>query len=159
MSDPEQRQAMTSLLDRVNEDAKSLVRKAGYEDRHTLDEYLTAVRETEVRVQNMNQASNAPRIDFSQLKRPRAEPISTSRLKPDLPGPMDRLTRCITYMLGNSNNRMVFDFLGIAEQHHYPPISSANSTWSPPENKPLAMEKFDYLLTKLKSYRTTMARS
>ena len=28
-------------------------------------------------------------------------------------------TRCITYMLGNSNSRMIFDFLGIKEQHHY----------------------------------------
>ena len=124
MSDPEQRQAMTSLLDRVNEDAKALVRKAGYEDRHTLDEYLTAVRETEVRVQNMNQASNAPRIDFSQLKRPE----SGANLDEQVETMIDLIalalwtdsTRCITYMLGNSNNRMVFDFLGIAEQTPLP---------------------------------------
>jgi len=161
MSDPEQRQAMASLLDRVNEDAKTLARKAGYEDRHTLDEYLTAVRETEVRVQNMNQAGNGPSIDFSQLKRPE----SGANLDEQVEIMIDLIslalwtdsTRCITYMLGNSNSRMVFDFLGIAEQHHY--LSHFFRNFSRTNLESLLkislwhMEKFDYLLTKLKSYR------
>ena len=161
MSDPEQRQAMTSLIDRVNEDTKALVRKAGYEDRHTLDEYLTAVRETEVRVHNMNQVSTYPRIDFSQLKRPE----SGANLNEQVETMIDLIalalwtdsTRCITYMLGNSNSRMVFDFLGIAEQHHY--LSHFFRNFSRTNLESLLkislwhMEKFDYLLTKLKSYR------
>ena len=46
-SDPRQRQKLVSLLDDVREDANSLHRKAGTEDRQVLDQYLTVVRETE----------------------------------------------------------------------------------------------------------------
>ena len=53
MSDASQRQRMSSLLDRVNEDAKALSRKAGYLDQQTLDQYLTAVRETERRLETL----------------------------------------------------------------------------------------------------------
>jgi hypothetical protein len=43
LSHPQKRQEMASLLDRVRDDAKSLTRKAGHEDRATLDQYLTVV--------------------------------------------------------------------------------------------------------------------
>lgn len=65
MRDPKQRRDMTSLLDRVGEDAKSLGRKAGAEDRATLDEYLTVVRETERRLEKLG--GGATKIDFSTL--------------------------------------------------------------------------------------------
>jgi len=66
-------------------------------------------------------------------------------------------TRCITYMLGNSNSRMIFDFLGIKKQHHY--LSHFFRNFSRSNIDSLLkislwhMEKFDYLLTKLKSYK------
>jgi hypothetical protein len=65
-------------------------------------------------------------------------------------------TRCVTYMLGNSNSRMVFDFLGITEQHHY--LSHFFRNFSRSNLDSLLrislwhMEKFDLLLTKLKSH-------
>src|SRR5438309_1797356 len=40
-----------SILDFVTEDASRLRSKLGYTDRHKLDEYLTAVRELEQRIQ------------------------------------------------------------------------------------------------------------
>ena len=43
------------------EDAKSLARNAGREDRQTLDQYLSVVRETEKRLQTMRQTE--PKID------------------------------------------------------------------------------------------------
>jgi hypothetical protein len=60
-------------------------------------------------------------------------------------------------MLGNSNSRMVFDFLGIRKQHHY--LSHFFRNFSRENIDALLkislwhMEKFDYLLTKLKSYK------
>ncbi|WP_372897685.1 DUF1552 domain-containing protein, partial [Stieleria sp.] len=66
-------------------------------------------------------------------------------------------TRCVTYMLGNSNSRMIFDFLGIKEQHHY--LSHFFRNFSRSNLDALLkislwhMEKFDYLLNKMKSYK------
>lgn len=161
MSDPNQRQQMTSLLDRVNDDAKALARKAGREDRQTLDEYLTVVRETERRVQNMEKVTSTPRVDFSSLQRPETgvnlnEQVETMIDIMALALWTDS-TRCITYMLGNSNSRMIFDFLGVKEQHHY--LSHFFRNFSRTNLESLLkislwhMEKFDYLLTKLKSYK------
>ena len=66
-------------------------------------------------------------------------------------------TRCISYMLGNSNSRLIFDFLGINRQHHY--LSHFFRNFSRSNIDALLrislwhMEKFDSLLTRLKSYR------
>ena len=159
LSHPQKRKEMASLLDRVRDDAKSLSRRAGYEDNATLDQYLTVVRETEKRLQNMRQHSAA--ADFSTFQRPER----ASNLNEQVESMLDLIalamwtdsSRCITYMLGNSNSRMIFDFLGIKEQHHYLShffrnFSRANlegllkiSRWH--------MEKFDYLLTRLKSFK------
>jgi hypothetical protein len=59
--------------------------------------------------------------------------------------------------LGNSNSRMIFDFLGVTEQHHY--LSHFFRNFSRSNINGLLkislwhMEKFDYLLNKLKSYK------
>jgi hypothetical protein len=160
LSDVKKRQQMSSLLDRVREDAKSLSLKAGSEDRRTLDEYLSVVRATEKRLDNINQASLSS-FDFSTLERPEA-PVN---LNDQVETMLDLIglaiwtdsTRCISYMLGNSNSRMIFDFLGVKEQHHY--LSHFFRNFSRPNLEGLLkislwhMQKFDYLLTKLKSYK------
>ncbi len=163
---PKKRKEMASLLDRVSEDAKSLARRAGTEDKQTLDQYLTVIRETEKRLENLNKASKASKasggeIDPQILKRP----LSAQNLDEQVEAMLDLIalamwtdsTRCITYMLGNSNSRMIFDFLGIKKQHHYLSHFFRNfnrenldallkiSKWH--------MEKFDSLLTKLKGYK------
>ncbi|MCM8531953.1 MAG: DUF1552 domain-containing protein, partial [Lentisphaeraceae bacterium] len=122
MSHPKKKAELASLLDRVRDDAKSLERRAGHQDKETLDQYFTAVRETEKRLQNMNNRSTS-KVDFSTLKRPEV----SGNLNDQVETMLDLIalalwtdsTRCISYMLGNSNSRMVFDFLGITEQHHY----------------------------------------
>lgn len=154
------RREMTSLLDRVSHDAKALARKAGREDQTTLDQYLTVVRETEKRLETM-QSSGPQKVDFATLERPAA----AGNLNDQVEAMIDLIalalwtdsTRCVTYMLGNSNSRMVFDFLGITEQHHY--LSHFFRNFSRENIDALIkislwhMEKFDYLLTKLKSYQ------
>ena len=150
---------MSSLLDRVAEDARGLQRRAGTEDRRVLDQYLTTVRETELRLNNVREknASTPPR---SQAKRP-AVP---SDLNEQVESMIDLIglalwtdsTRCVTYMLGNSNSRMIFDFLGVHEQHHY--LSHFFRNFSRSNLDALLkislwhMEKFDYLLRRLKSF-------
>ena len=161
LSDANQREAMTSLLDRVNEDAKALARKAGSEDRQTLDEYLTAVRATEKRIQNLEQSKIPASINFADLEPPKAG----TNLDEQVEAMIELIalalwtdsTRCITYMLGNSNSRMIFDFLGVTMQHHY--LSHFFRNFSRTNLDSLLkislwhMEKFDSLLTKLKNYR------
>lgn len=161
MSDPKQRIAMTSLLDRVGDDARVLQKRTGREDDETLDEYFTVLRETEKRLENMSQSAVEPRVDFGKLKRP---PVA-GNLDEQVETMLDLIalamwtdqTRCISYMLGNSNSRMVFDFLGVKEQHHYLSHFFRNFTRENIDGllkiSLWHMEKFDYLLTKLKSYR------
>jgi hypothetical protein len=123
MRDPNQREEVASLLDRVRDDAKALQRKAGREDQETLEEYFTTVRETEQRLEKMTPVSGPNGVDFSSLKRPEG----SGNLNEQVEAMLDVMamalwtdsTRCISYMLGNSNSRMVFDFLGIKKQHHY----------------------------------------
>ena len=120
---PSKRAEMTSLLDRVRDDADSLMRKAGSEDKDTLDEYLTVVRDTEKRIELMQKGTNRSPIKFEEIQRP---PLATN-LDEQVNTMIDLIalalwtdsTRCATYMLGNSNSRMIFDFLGVKEQHHY----------------------------------------
>ena len=161
LQDPNQRQEMKSLLDRVAEDARSLARSAGTEDRQTLDQYLTVVRETEKRMQNLaSESGKQSRLSGSLLR-----PEAPSNLNEQVETMIDLVTlalwtdstRCVTYMLGNSNSRMVFDFLGIKAQHHY--LSHFFRNFSRENLDALLkislwhMEKFDYLLTRMKSYR------
>ena len=157
MSNPIKRQQMRSLLDRVSDDAKSLSRRAGTEDRRTLDQYLSVVRETEKRLGNIaatNRLNEAVTME---------RPTAPANLNEQVETMIDLIalalwtdsTRCVTYMLGNSNSRMVFDFLGIKEQHHY--LSHFFRNFSRSNLDALLkislwhMEKFDYLLTRLKS--------
>lgn len=160
MTHPAKRREMTSLLDRVGDDAKSLRGKAGYEDRQILDQYLTVVRETEQRIEHLENTSG-PRSDHSRLRRPDA----TTNLDDQVNAMLDLIalalwtdsTRVATYMLGNSNSRIVFDFLGVKEQHHY--LSHFFRNFSRSNIDGLLkislwhMGKFDYLLSRLKSYR------
>lgn len=159
MSSPVKRQQMKSLLDRVSEDAKSLERKAGAEDRQTLQQYLSVVRETEKRLENIQ--ATAPLNEVATLERP----VAPNNLNEQVESMIDLIalalwtdsTRCVTYMLGNSNSRMIFDFLGIKEQHHY--LSHFFRNFSRSNLDALLkislwhMQKFDYLLDRLKSYR------
>ena len=159
LANPVKRREMSSLLDRVAEDARSLQRKAGVQDRNTLDQYLSVVRDTEKRLQNMQTVN--PDIDVATFERP----LAPANLNEQVESMIDLIclalwtdsTRCVTYMLGNSNSRMIFDFLGVKEQHHY--LSHFFRNFSRENLDALLkislwhMEKFDYLLTRMKSYR------
>ena len=160
LANPKRRAQMASLLDRVLEDAKSLERKAGVDDRRTLDEYLSVVRLSEKRLSKLQQHEPSTKHDFEKFTRPG----SGANLDEQVDTMLDLIvlalwtdsTRCVTYMLGNSNSRMVFDFLGITQQHHY--LSHFFRNFSRENLEALLkisrwhMQKFDLLLSKLKSH-------
>ncbi|WDE97117.1 DUF1552 domain-containing protein [Lentisphaera profundi] len=159
-SNPRKRREMTSLLDRVNDDAKSLLRRAGKEDKQILDEYLTAVRETEIRMQSLSK-KQSNKYDFNSFQRPKSavnvDELVNTMLDLQALALWTDSTRVSSFMLGNDNSRMIFDFLGINEQHHY--LSHFYRNFSSENISNLMkinywhMEKFNYLLTKMKSYR------
>ncbi|MEM1070870.1 MAG: DUF1552 domain-containing protein, partial [Planctomycetota bacterium] len=116
-------------------------------------------RETEKRLENIK--STAPLNEVATLERP----LAPANLDEQVDSMIDLIalalwtdsTRCVTYMLGNSNSRMIFDFLGIKEQHHY--LSHFFRNFSRSNLDALLkislwhMRKFDYLLDRLKSYK------
>ena len=65
-----------SILDAVLEDARSLSGKLGSEDRGRLEQYLTAVREVEIRTERADK--------WLDTARPKIEPATQSRLNRDI---------------------------------------------------------------------------
>ncbi|WDI43758.1 DUF1552 domain-containing protein [Bremerella sp. P1] len=156
---PKKRQQMVSLLDRVGEQTRSLERRVGREDRQTLEAYLTVLRETEKRITKLSKEP-IPRFDFAKFERPAIPADINEQVESMLDLIVLSLwtdsTRCVSYMLGNTNSRMVFDFLGVKKQHHY--LSHFYRNFSRENLEDLYkvclwhMEKFDYLLTRMKSF-------
>ena len=159
LSNPERRRQMATVLDRVLEDARALSRRAGREDQQTLNEYLQVVRDSEKRLEKIQQSKPDYKVqDFTR-------PGAGGNLDEQVESMLDMIelalwtdsTRCVTYMLGNSNSRMVFDFLGIKEQHHY--LSHFFRNFSRSNLDSLLkislwhMQKFDSLMQRLKSRR------
>ena len=158
VSNPAKHREMRSILDRVSADAKALSRRAGRADQETLDQYLTAVRETEKRLENMQARSR-------KLPSNLTRPASCANLDEQVDAMLDVIalalwtdsTRCISYMLGNDNSRLIFDFLGINKQHHY--LSHFFRNFSRENLEAFLkiskwhMQKFDGLLTRMKSYK------
>lgn len=108
-----------SILDFVQEDARDLRRHLGQTDQRKLDEYLTSVRELEVRIENAGRmASTMP--DFSK---PTGIPPSYEqhiRLMFDalaLAFQTDT-TRVATFMLAHDGSNRAYPFLGVPEGHH-----------------------------------------
>jgi hypothetical protein len=68
-----QMRRQTSILDFVREDAQRLTGQLGMEDRRKLDEYLTATRDIEKRIQR---AASTPLADAGSMERPAGIPDS-----------------------------------------------------------------------------------
>jgi hypothetical protein len=106
----------TSVLDSVLEDAASLQSTLDAADQRKLDEYLTGVRELEVRLQSGDMGScGTPErpgeaADYAAVCRAMNE-LAVLALECDL-------TRVVTFMMDDGGSQRAFDFLGIPEAHH-----------------------------------------
>jgi len=114
------RRRRSSLLDLVSEDAHRLRDRLGANDRRKVDEYLTGVRELEVRIaQSEAPPPDAPR-DFA---RPAGIPIEYTEhvaLMIDLMALAFQgdQTRIATFVFANELSGRSYAFLGVPEGHH-----------------------------------------
>ena len=108
-----------SILDFALEDANRLKSTLGYTDRRKLDEYLTAVRELEMRIERSEQfAAKLP--DF---KKPTGIPKDYEqhiRLMYDLLALSFQTdtTRISTFIVAHDGSNRNYPFIGVSEGHH-----------------------------------------
>ncbi len=110
-----------SILDAVSDDARSLGRRLGRGDQEKLDEFTTAIREVELRVERAMARKEVQPPD--DAKRPAGTPEDFGehmRLLCDmlvLAFRMD-LTRVSTFMVGSDGNDRTYRWLGLSDGHH-----------------------------------------
>lgn len=110
-----------SILDFVQEDTARLSRHLGTEDRDRMDEYLTAIRDVERRLQKPPPPLSPEMA--ARLQRPAGVPELWSdhfRLMADLQtlAFQGDLTRVCTLITGVEGSRRVFSEIGLDEEHH-----------------------------------------
>ena len=109
-----------SVLDFVTDDAKQLQGKLGGADRRKLDEYMTAVREIELRI-----AKSKEPVDLSVVKGKKPAGIPTDyaehiRLLGDLMilAFQTDTTRVSTFVFANESSNRSYPEVGVSEGHH-----------------------------------------
>lgn len=109
-----------SILDFVREDAQSLSNQLGANDRRKLDEYLSSVRELEVRVSHDGSGkAEGP----AGMERPKGIPRELAEhhaMMSDLLtlAFQGDLTRVSTFVYANEGSNRSYPFLGVPEGHH-----------------------------------------
>jgi hypothetical protein len=106
----------SSVLDYVRSEATALQGRVGATDRRKLDEYLTAIREVELRVA-MTESMVCTPIARPAASIPYEQHVDVMHDLMALAFRCD-MTRVQTFMMGNAGSGRVFDFLGITEGHH-----------------------------------------
>lgn len=143
-----------SILDFVLEDSKQLRSNLGRTDQRKLDEYMTAVRELETRIER---ASNFAQVhpDFKQPKGIPADYEEHIKLMYDLIALAFQTdtTRISTFVAAHDGSNRSYAFMGVPEGHHDLSHHSGNEE----KKKKIArinefhIRQFGYFLQKLKS--------
>ena len=144
-----------SILDFVRDDTQQLAGKLGSPDRRKLDEYLSAVREIERRIQATEKDT---RPVTPAIEKPAGIPITLpdyAKLMYDLHVVAFQadLTRVTTLMLGREGSMRVYPEIGIPDPHHPLTHHRDNPEWieKVTQINCLHTELFAYFLKKLKS--------
>ncbi|MCE9605544.1 MAG: DUF1552 domain-containing protein [Planctomycetia bacterium] len=143
-----------SILDQVREQAAGLRLRVSHSDQVKIDEYLTSVRETEQRLQNLNkqQRSEVPQKDVAGARPAEGQPKDFreyARLMCDiiaLAFQTDR-SRIATLLLSRDLSGQTYPFLNIRDDHHS--YSHANTG---PDYKAIVdchVEQYGYLVDRL----------
>ncbi len=143
-----------SILDFVLEDARSLQKTVGVNDRRKLDDYLSAVREIETRIQ-MAEREVIP-VPDPEFKRPGGVPreyADHSQLMYDLLALAFQadVTRISTFMAANAGSNRSYPEVGVSDGHHYLSHHGNNEEKQAKISKinRFHMEQFAYFLNKL----------
>lgn len=144
-----------SILDLIREDTARLTGRLGNADRRKVDEYLSAVREIEKRIEA---AEKDPRDLKPGIDKPSGIPVGFDdylKLMFDLQVTAFRtdLTRVSTLMLGREGSRRVYPEIGIPDPHHPLSHHRNNAEWIEKLAKInlFHVELFAYFLNKLKT--------
>lgn len=113
-------QERKSVLDFVREDAGDLRTKLGINDQRKLDEYFTAVRDIEQRIER---AEKLPPVKTPDIAKPTGAPAKYDehiRLMADLMvlAFQADVTRVCTFVLANEGSNRPYPFIGVPEGHH-----------------------------------------
>jgi hypothetical protein len=108
-----------SILDFVSEDADRLRRNLGHTDQRKLDEYLTAVRELEVRIEQSEKFA-AALPDYSKPSGIPADNEQHIRLMFDLLALAFQTdtTRVATFLMAHDGSNRPYPALGVSDGHH-----------------------------------------
>src|SRR5262249_21009984 len=110
-----------SILDAVTDDMKRLVGTLGPSDRATVDEYVSAVREVESRIQKAEQ--HVASTPDASIDRPLGIPIADddhAKLMVDLQflAYQADITRVITFQVSREQSQRTYPFIGVPNGHH-----------------------------------------
>jgi hypothetical protein len=148
------RQNHQSVLDFVLEDARQLKSNLGSTDRRKLDEYMTAVRETEQRIEQAERfAAASP--DYARPTAIPKEYAQHIRVMYDLLALAFQTdtTRLSTFMIAHDGSNRSYPFIGVSDGHHDLSHHGGNAE----KKKKIAtinqfhVSEFAYFLDKLKS--------
>jgi hypothetical protein len=147
-----------SILDHVQGDAQQLMRRLGLNDRRKIDEYLTAVRELELRINQTEKAAKS--MPANALARPGGTPDDIGehiRLMFDLMALAFQcdVTRVSTFMYANEGSNRNYTSINVTEGHH----DLSHHGGDPKKHEKLKIinkfhiDQLAYFLGKLKSIR------
>ena len=145
-----------SILDLVTEDASRLKSKLGYTDRHKLDEYLTAVRELEQRIQQAEKfvASQPDFVKPTGIPKQYEQHLGLMYDMMALAFQSDS-TRVATFITAHDGDDRPYPFIGVSDGHHT--LSHHQNDQAKKEKiakiNHFHMEQFARFLTKLKSIK------
>ena len=145
-----------SILDLVTEDASRLKSRLGYTDRHKLDEYLTAVRELEQRIQQAEKfvASQPDFVKPTGIPKQYEQHLGLMYDMMALAFQSDS-TRVATFITAHDGDDRPYPFIGVSDGHHT--LSHHQNDQAKKEKiakiNHFHMEQFARFLTKLKSIK------
>jgi hypothetical protein len=147
-----------SVLDAVREEARDLDRRLGGADRQKLDQYLSCVRELELRIARAEKLPPVRLPDGAgRVKGPPADLAEHFRLMCDLLvlAFQTDVTRVVTFMLGREGSEQRYRMIGISEGHHELTHHRGDPAMQAKVRaiNTYHVRQFAYLLGKLKSVR------
>ncbi len=148
----------TSILDLVRDDARALQQRLGASDRRKMDEYLTALRETEVGIeQHQRFQASLPRPNIAKPEGIPGDFGQYVKLMYDLLALAlaTDSTRIASFMVLRDGNNRSYPWIGVTEGHH----ELSHHGGSAEKKAKIAkinewhMEQFSGFLAKLKTMR------